>query len=58
MMRALDQGFYCNYESESHAALPSHHLRNGAVGENVRFCGSGSEATAAALRVSRAVTGR
>jgi glutamate-1-semialdehyde 2,1-aminomutase len=58
MMRALDQGFYCNYESESHARVAQQICEMVPSGELVRFCGSGSEATAAALRVSRAVTGR
>jgi glutamate-1-semialdehyde 2,1-aminomutase len=57
-MKALDQGFYCNYESESHARVAQHICDTVPSGELVRFCGSGSEATAAALRVSRAVIAR
>ena len=55
---ALDQGFYCNYESEFHARVARHICEMVPSAERVRFCGSGSEATAAALRVARAVTGR
>jgi glutamate-1-semialdehyde 2,1-aminomutase len=58
VMKALDQGFYCNYESETHARVAQHICDMVPSGELVRFCGSGSEATAAALRVSRAVTAR
>ena len=58
IQQALDQGFYCNYESESHAEVARLICEMVPSAEKVRFCGSGSEATAAALRVSRAVTGR
>lgn len=58
IQRALDHGFYCNYESESHARVAQYICEMVPSAELVRFCGSGSEATAAALRVARAVTGR
>ena len=58
IVQALDQGFYCNYESEHHAQVAQHICEMVPSAEIVRFCGSGSEATAAALRLSRAVTGR
>jgi glutamate-1-semialdehyde 2,1-aminomutase len=56
--RALEQGFYCNYESEHHARVAQYICEMVPSAELVRFCGSGSEATAAALRVARAVTKR
>ena len=58
IQRALDRGFYCNYESEFHARVAQYICEMVPSAELVRFCGSGSEATAAALRVARAVTGR
>ena len=58
LLRAVEEGFYCNYESEAHAQVARHICEMVPSAELVRFCGSGSEATAAALRVSRAVTGR
>jgi glutamate-1-semialdehyde 2,1-aminomutase len=58
ILRAVESGFYCNYESEYHARVGQLICEMVPSAELVRFCGSGSEATAAALRVARAVTGR
>jgi glutamate-1-semialdehyde 2,1-aminomutase len=55
---ALEHGFYCNYESEQHAKVAQYICEMVPSAELVRFCGSGSEATAAALRVARTATGR
>ncbi len=55
---ALEHGFYCNYESESHARVAQYICEMVPSAEVVRFNGSGSESTAAALRVARASTGR
>jgi glutamate-1-semialdehyde 2,1-aminomutase len=58
IQQSLDMGFFCHYDSVAHARLAD--LINALVpsAEMVRFCSSGSEATSAALRLSRAVTGR
>jgi glutamate-1-semialdehyde 2,1-aminomutase len=58
ILQAVESGFYCNYESEHHARVGQLICEMVPSAELVRFCGSGSEATAAALRVARAVTGR
>jgi len=56
--RALDLGFYCNYESEFHTRLARHICEMVPSAQLVRLAGSGSEAVAGALRLARAVTGR
>lgn len=56
--RALEQGFFCNFESEYHARLGQLICEMVPSAELVRFAGSGSEAVAAAMRVARAATGR
>jgi glutamate-1-semialdehyde 2,1-aminomutase len=58
ILKAVESGFYCNYESEWHARVGQLICEMVPSAELVRFCGSGSESTAAALRVARAVTGR
>lgn len=58
ILQAAESGFYCNYESEYHARVGQLICEMVPSAELVRFCGSGSESTAAALRVARAVTGR
>lgn len=58
LLRAVEEGFYCNYESEHHARVAQLICEMVPSAERVRFCGSGSESTASALRLARAVTGR
>ena len=58
ILRALEQGFYCNFESEHHARLAQLICEMIPSAEVVRFAGSGSEAAAAAMRIARAATGR
>lgn len=56
--QALDAGFFCHYDSPAHARLADLIAEMVPSAEMVRFCSSGSEATSAALRLARAVTGR
>jgi glutamate-1-semialdehyde 2,1-aminomutase len=56
--RALAMGFFCHYDSTEHARLADLVSDMVPSAELVRFCSSGSEATAAALRLARAATGR
>jgi glutamate-1-semialdehyde 2,1-aminomutase len=55
---ALEVGFFCHYDSPAHARLATLIAEMVPSAEMVRFCSSGSEATSAALRLARAVTGR
>jgi glutamate-1-semialdehyde 2,1-aminomutase len=58
ILRAVEHGFYCNFESEHHARLAQLICEMVPSAEIVRFAGSGSEAAAAAMRIARAATGR
>ena len=56
--QALDMGVICAYETEHHSRLAELLCRTVPCAEQIRFANSGSEATLAAIRVARAVTGR
>jgi glutamate-1-semialdehyde 2,1-aminomutase len=58
LRKALEMGFFCNYETEHHEALGKAICECIPCAEKVRFTNSGTEATMAALRLARAVTGR
>ena len=58
IQQALDMGVICAYETEHHSRVAETLCRLIPCAEQVRFANSGSEATFAALRVARAVTGR
>jgi len=58
IQRALDMGVICAYETEHHSRLAERISRAVPCAEQLRFANSGSEATLAAIRVARAVTGR
>ncbi|MFB3818724.1 MAG: aspartate aminotransferase family protein [Candidatus Methylomirabilales bacterium] len=58
IQRALDMGVICAYETEYHSRLAERISRAVPCAEQLRFANSGSEATLAAIRVARAVTGR
>jgi glutamate-1-semialdehyde 2,1-aminomutase len=58
VQHALDMGVICAYETEHHSRLAERLARTVPCAEQVRFANSGSEATMAAIRVARAVTGR
>jgi glutamate-1-semialdehyde 2,1-aminomutase len=58
IQRALDMGVICAYETEYHSRLGELISRAVPCAEQLRFANSGSEATLAAIRVARAVTGR
>jgi glutamate-1-semialdehyde 2,1-aminomutase len=55
---ALELGFFCNFESEYHAQLGKLVCQMVPAAESVRFCSSGTESTAGAIRIARAFTGR
>jgi glutamate-1-semialdehyde 2,1-aminomutase len=56
--KALKMGYFCNYETEYHEKLARAICECVPCAEKVRFANSGTEATMAALRLARAVTGR
>lgn len=58
IQQALDMGVICAYETEHHSRVAETLCRLIPCAEQVRFANSGSEATFAAIRVARAVTGR
>lgn len=58
ILRAVENGFYCNYESEHHTRLAEHICAMVPSAELVRFATGGSEATFGAIRLARGVTGR
>lgn len=55
---ALDRGFPCSYENETHAQLAELLCETIPCLEQVRLTGSGSEATMHCIRLARAHTGR
>lgn len=58
VVEALARGAPCSYENEQHAALAELLCRTVPCCEQVRFTGSGTEATMHCLRLARAYTGR
>jgi glutamate-1-semialdehyde 2,1-aminomutase len=56
--RALQMGFFCNHETEYHVRLARQLSEMVPSAERVRFNNSGTEATMAAIRLARGVTGR
>ncbi len=58
IQQALDMGVICAYETEYHSRLAAKLCEIIPSAEQVRFANSGTEATLAALRLARAVTGR
>jgi len=56
--QALDMGVICAYETEYHSRLAERICNVVPCAEQVRFANSGSEATLAAIRLARAVTGK
>jgi len=56
--RALQLGFFCNHETEYHVRLARQLSEMVPSAERVRFNNSGTEATMAAIRLARGVTGR
>jgi len=55
---SLELGFFCNLESEYHSKLAQQLCEVVPSAERVRFNNSGTEATQAAIRLARAITGR
>lgn len=58
VMRALELGIICAYETEHHSALARQVCEMVPAAEMVRFAGSGSETMMHALRLARTATGR
>lgn len=58
IQQALDMGVICAYETEHHSRLAEMICRLVPCAEQVRFANSGSEATFAAIRAARALTGK
>jgi glutamate-1-semialdehyde 2,1-aminomutase len=58
VLRALDRGAPCSYESELHTELAELLCQTIPCFERIRFTGSGTEATMHCLRLARAYTGR
>ncbi len=56
--QALDMGVICAYDTEYHSRLAERLCTLVPCAEQVRFANSGSEATLAAIRLARAVTGK
>ncbi len=56
--KALGMGFFCNFETGSHIRLAQYVCEMVPSAERVRFNNSGTEATMAAIRLARGVTGR
>ncbi len=56
--QALDMGVICAYDTEYHSRLAEQICQTVPCAEQIRFANSGSEATLAAIRLARAVTGR
>ena len=56
--QALKMGVICAYETEHHSRLAELICQMVPCAEQVRFANSGSEATLAAIRLARTVTGR
>jgi len=56
--KALEIGYFCNFETEYHTRLAQLICESVPCAQKVRFANSGTEATLAAIRLSRAVTGR
>ena len=58
IQQALDMGVICAYETAYHSQVAEQLCRLIPCAEQLRFANSGSEATFAAIRLARAVTGR
>ena len=58
MLHALDLGYFCNYETAYHVKLAELLCASVPCAEKVRFANTGTEATLAAIRLARGVTGR
>jgi len=58
IQQALDMGVICAYETEHHSRLAETICRVIPCAEHVRFANSGSEATSAAIRLARTLTGK
>jgi glutamate-1-semialdehyde 2,1-aminomutase len=58
MLEAVEMGYFCNYETEAHAEIAELICDSVPSAERVRFSNTGTEATLAAIRLARAVTGR
>jgi glutamate-1-semialdehyde 2,1-aminomutase len=58
LLKALELGVICSYETEYHTALARRVTELVPCAEMVRFAGSGTETVMHALRLARAVTGR
>ena len=58
MLEAIEMGYFCNYETEAHGELAELICDSVPSAERVRYSNTGTEATMAAIRLARAVTGR
>lgn len=58
VVRALDMGIICAYETQHHSALAQKLSEIIPCGEMSRFCGSGTETLMHAVRLARTATGR
>lgn len=58
LYKAIENGFFINFESEYHAELCELISRMVPSAEKVRFANSGTEATLAAIRIARGYTGK
>ncbi|MDD3998382.1 MAG: aspartate aminotransferase family protein [Sphaerochaetaceae bacterium] len=58
LYKAIEKGFFINFESEYHAELCELISRMVPSAEKVRFANSGTEATLAAIRIARGYTGK
>lgn len=56
--KAIEKGFFINFETEYHTELSELISRMVPSAEKVRFANSGTEATLAAIRVARGYTGK
>jgi glutamate-1-semialdehyde 2,1-aminomutase len=56
--KTLEMGYFCNHDTVHHYKLAEKICKAIPCAEKVRFTNSGTEATMAALRLARAVTGR
>jgi len=58
LFKAIEKGFFMNFESEYHTELSELISKMVPSAEKVRFANSGTEATLAAIRVARGYTGK
>jgi glutamate-1-semialdehyde 2,1-aminomutase len=56
--KAMDKGFFMNYDTEYHTELAKRIQKIFPSAEKIRLCNTGSEATQSAIRLARSATGK